>query len=381
MLDFSISEDHTLLHDMVDRLSLERHDFQLRRTLIASAEGWHRPFWTQLAELGVLGASMPEDFGGMAGSALATMVIMQAFGRRLVISPYLSTVTCAAGLLAKSASVEQCGEHLPKIAAGERVFAFACQERQDLGDIHRIATTATPDGSDYLLKGSKTLVVGAPWADFLLVVARLADRPGELAAFIVPSDAPNLVIRSRTLVDGFRSAEIVFDNVRVPKPDCVGVTAGIASDIERTIDEVIVALCAEACGSIDALVTATAEYAKTRKQFGQPIGKFQVLQHRMVDMVVAKEQCLSVTHQAALQLDGPPAQRKRAVSAAKAHVGRLGRTVAQSAVQIHGGIGITDELDVTHHFRRIEVFNLQFGSIDDHVRRYAALMDESDSAA
>lgn len=373
-MDFELSEDQTLLYDMVDRLASERHDFRIRRMAIESPIGWHAPFWDQLAQLGVLGAPVPEQFGGSASGSVTVMLIMRAFGRRLVISPYVPTVVCAAGLLARAGSEMQRNEHLPKIVAGERIFAFACSEPGDLGDLGRLQTTAVRNGSGYRLTGRKTMVVGAAWCDHSLVVARLAETR-ELAAFIVPQGAPHMTARHRRLVDGSRASEIIFDGLFVPEAACIGTHGGITEEIERSVDEAIVALCAEASGSIDALLTSTVAYAKTRRQFGQPIGKFQALQHRMVDMLIAREQSVSITHSAALCLDGETATRQRAVSAAKAHVGRLGRLAAQAAVQIHGGIGTTDELDVSHHFRRIEVLGLQFGTIDDHVRRYASLME------
>jgi alkylation response protein AidB-like acyl-CoA dehydrogenase len=378
-LNFQLSEDQTLLHDMVDRLASEQHDFRIRRLAIESATGWHAPFWHQLAELGVLGAPVPEQFGGLAGGSIAVMLIMQAFGRRLVISPYIPTVVCAAGLLARAGSEAQRNEHLPKIVAGERIFAFACSEPGDLGDLSRTQTSAVRIGSGYRLTGRKTLVVGAAWCDRFIVVAKLAETQ-ELAAFIVPHGAPNMTARQRRLVDGSRASEIMLNELFVPEADCIGGRGGITRDIEQTVDEAIVALCADATGSIDALLTSTVAYAKTRRQFGQPIGKFQVLQHRMVDMLIAREQSVSITHRAALCLESETATRQRAVSAAKAHVGRLGRFVAQAAVQIHGGIGTTEELDVSHHFRRIELLDLQFGTIDDHVRRYASLLDGSEPA-
>jgi len=373
-LDFKLSEDQSLLHDMVDRVALEKHDFRVRRKAIQSAIGWHPPFWHQLAELGVLGAPVPESLGGSAGGGVAVMLIMRAFGRRLVISPYIPTVVCAAGLLTRAGSDAQRSEHLPKILAGERIFAFACSEASDLGDAARMRTTAVRESSGYRLSGGKTLVVGAAWCDHLIVVAKLAATQ-ELAAFIVPQSAPNMTARDRRLVDGSRASEIAFEGLYVPEADRIGAQRNITEEIERSIDEAIVALCADASGSIDALLTSTIAYTKNRHQFGQPIGKFQVLQHRMVDMLIAREQSTSITHRAALSLDSEPITRRRAVSAAKAHVGRLARFVAQAAVQIHGGIGTTDELDVSHHFRKIELFELLFGTSDDHVRRYASLLE------
>jgi alkylation response protein AidB-like acyl-CoA dehydrogenase len=373
-LDFKLTEDQSLLHDMVDRAALEQHDFRIRRSAIQSAAGWHRPFWRQLAELGVLGAPIPEALGGSAGGSISVMLIMRVFGRRLVISPYIPTVVCAAGLLARAGTEAQRNEHLPKILAGERIFAFACSEAGDHGDAARMQMTAVRSASGYRLSGGKTLVVGAAWSDQLVVIAKLAETQ-ELAAFIVPQGASNMTARHRRLIDGSRASEITFEGLFVPEAGRIGVRRNISQEIERSIDEAVVALCAEASGSIDALLTSTVAYAKTRHQFGQPLAKFQALQHRMVDMLIAREQSISIIHRAALSLDGEPGTRRRTVSAAKAQVGRLGRFAAQAAVQIHGGIGTTDELDVSHHFRRIELFNLQFGTVDDHVRRYASLLE------
>jgi len=209
---------------------------------------------------------------------------------------------------------------------------------------------------------------------YALLVHYPADAPR------VPQGAPNMTARQRRLVDGSRASEIILNELFVPEAGCIGGGGGITREIEQSVDEAIVALCADATGSIDALLASTVAYAKTRRQFGQPIGKFQALQHRMVDMLIAREQSVSITHRAALSLEGETATRQRAVSAAKAHVGRLGRFVAQAAVQIHGGIGTTDELDVSHHFRRIELLDLQLGTIDDHVRRYASLLDRPEPA-
>ncbi len=372
-MTFELTDDQTMLRDMVDRVAAERHDFEARRAAIASDAGWLPGFWRELAELGLLGASLPENVGGLGGGSIEMMLINEAFGRRLVLSPYVPTMA-GANLIARAGTPIQKEMHIPEILCGERVIALAITEGPG-ASIDGIATAAESEGGSYRLTGQKPLVIAAPWSDHLLVAAR-ADGTDMLAAFMVPTDAPGLTAHPFPTIDGGRASKIVLDRVQVPATNRIGGDADLTEPLRRICDEAAVALCADACGSIVALLDATVAYAKTRRQFGQPIGKFQVLQHRMVDMLLARDQAISITHRAALALGGDRVARERAVSAAKAHVGRVGRQVAQAAVQIHGGIGTTEELDVSHHFRRIEIFHLQFGSVDAHIRRYADLLDE-----
>jgi alkylation response protein AidB-like acyl-CoA dehydrogenase len=378
-VDYRLSDEQRMLQDMVKRVAAERYGFAVRRAAIAGSAGLHRPFWEELGRLGVLGAALPESCGGLGAGPVASMLIMSALGRHLVLSPYVSTVVCAAGLLARLGSEDQRRRHLPPILAGETIVAFACAEGGDDTGVEGIEMQAAPAGGGYRLQGHKGLVVGAVWSTQVLAVARLTGLESGLAAFLLPLDTPGIKAQHRRTVDGGSAAELRFDGVLAPSSCRIG-SGDITQELDRIRDEAIAALCADAAGSMAALLDATTEYARTRKQFGKPIGSFQALQHRMVDMLVACEQAASISHHAALQLDAGPEQRRRAVSAAKALIGKLGRGVAQAAVQIHGGIGITEELDVSHHFRRLEMFNLQFGTSDQHLRRYSGLLDTGTAA-
>jgi len=377
-LDFRLTEEHRLLGEAVERLVREQYGFEVRRAAIASEVGWDREFWTQLAELGILGAPLPEQAGGLGGGELATMQVMRAFGAGLVVVPYLSTIVCAAALIARAGSRAQQQSHLPAITRGEQIFAFACAEHGDRGSLANIRTTAVRDGSRYRITGRKTLVVGAPWADWIIVVARLAGartEPGALGAFIVHPQATGLTARPARTIDGFLASEIIFEDVSVDTESLLGSGHGVGSEIAQIVDEATVALCAEGSGAVDALLAMTVEYSKVRKQFGQPIGRFQVLQHRMVDMLIGREQVQAIVHRASLCLTADTRTRQRAVSACKAQVGRIGTQIAQAAVQTHGGIGTMEESAVSHYFRRLAVINMQFGDVDDHVTRYAELLD------
>ena len=366
-MEFELTDDQAMLRDMADRLAAERHGFDARRAAIASADGRVPGFWDQIAELGLIGAALPEADGGLGGGAIETMLIQQAFGRHLVLSPYLPTAL-AGSLIAEAGTDAQRAALLPPILAGSSIVALA------IGG----GMTARPAGAGYVLDGEEPLVVAAPWCDRLLVTARIGDGA---AAFLLPADVPSITMQAFRTIDGGRAARLRLTGVRVETADRIGVDADLAPAIDRLRDRATVALCAAACGSIEALLDATLAYARTRQQFGQPIGRFQALQHRMVDMLVAREQALSITHRAALAQEADSVTRRRATSAAKAQVGRLGRAAAQAAVQIHGGIGITEELDVSHHFRCIEMLDMQFGNADFHVRRYADLLDEEAAAA
>lgn len=366
-MEFELSDEQAMLRDMADRLAAGQHGFDARRAAIASADGQVPGFWDQVAGLGLIGAALPEADGGLGGGAIETMLIQQAFGRHLVLSPYLPTAL-AGSLIADAGTTAERAALLPPILAGTCTVALAIG-----GGI-----AARPAGAGYVLDGEEPLVVAAPWCDRLLVAGWLAD---DVAAFFLPTDAPGITTQALRTIDGGRAARLRLTGVRVGAADRIGGDADLAPAIDRLRDGAVVALCAAACGSIEALLDATLAYARTRQQFGQPIGRFQALQHRMVDMLVAREQALSITHRAALAQEADAVTRSRATSAAKAQVGRLGRAAAQAAVQIHGGIGITDELDVSHHFRCIEMLDMQFGSADFHVRRYADLLDEEAAAA
>ncbi len=375
-MDFNFTEEQDMVRDGLSRMVREQYDWESRRKAIESDAGWNPEVWAQLAELGILGMPFSEKDGGFGGGAIDSMVIMEEFGKGLVIEPFVPTVVCAGGFLKHAGSDAQKEEHLSAIIAGKRVFAFAYAEPQGRYDYADLATTAKKDGDAYTLNGHKAVVIGAPWASHLVVTARTSggerDRDG-VSVFIVDKGADGVVTRDYETVDGRRASEVYFENVSVPADALIGEEGKALPLIELVTDEAIAAQCAEACGAMKVAHTMTVEYSRQRKQFGVPIGQFQVLQHRMVDMYTAYEQSVSLTYLATLKLDAGEAERKRAVSAAKVGVGQAARLMGQEAVQIHGGNGVTDEYAIGHYFKRLTIFDHEFGNVDHHMKRHVKL--------
>jgi pimeloyl-CoA dehydrogenase small subunit len=375
-MDFTFSEEQTLLRNSVQRFLQDRYDFETRRKILASEEGWRPDYWKQFAELGLLAAPFAEGYGGLGGSAIETMIVMEEFGKGLVVEPYLPTVVLAGGLLRHGGTNAQKEELIPQIIGGDLVAAFAYAEPQGRYNLADLTTTAKKKGAAFVLNGHKSVVFGAPWADKLLVSARTAGGQREekgVTVFLVDKDAKGVSTRDYPTVDGFRASEVTFDNVEVPAEAIVGGADQGLALVERVADEAIGALCAEAIGAMKMITDATVDYSRTRKQFGVPIGSFQVLQHAMVDMYLNYEQSVSITYMINMKLDAPEAERKKAASAAKAHIGKAGRFIGQNAVQIHGGMGVTEELSVGHYFKRLTMINIMFGDVDHHMRRYRML--------
>ncbi|WP_420561330.1 acyl-CoA dehydrogenase family protein [Tepidicaulis sp.] len=374
-MDFSFSEEQTLLRNTVQSFLQDKYDFDTRRKIVASDEGFRRDYWQQFAELGLLAAPFSEEMGGLGGGAIDTMIIMEEFGRHLVVEPFLETVVLAGGFLREGGSPAQQEELIPGIIGGENIWAFAYAEPQGRYNLADLKTTAKKDGDDFVLNGYKCVVLAAPWADKLVVTARTSggqrDRDG-VTVFIVDKGADGVSTRDYPTVDGRRASEITFENVKVGADAVIGeVDKGLAL-VEKVTDQAIAALSAEAIGGMKELNEATVEYCKTRKQFGVPIGKFQVLQHRMVDMFMAYEQSVSMTYMVNLKVEEEEAERKKAASGAKVQIGKAGRFVGQQAVQLHGGMGMTDELSVGHYFKRLTMIDTQFGNVDHHLKRYSS---------
>jgi alkylation response protein AidB-like acyl-CoA dehydrogenase len=372
-MDIQFTEEQELLRSSVQRLLRDQYDFDARRKIVASEEGWSRKRWDAFAELGLLAAPFSEDAGGLGGGPLSTMIIMQEFGRHLVIEPFVETVVLSGGLIERLGSSEQKQGFIPDIIAGEKTWALAWTEKGARFDLANVATTARRDGNDYVLSGEKTTVIAAPWADYLIVSARTSghrhDRGG-VSLFVVDRRAANLDLQSFKTIDGRRAAEISLRDVRGQLLGSEG--DGVAA-LEAGRDRVIGALCAEAVGAMAELNSATLEYAKTRKQFGSTIGSFQVLQHRMVDMFIAHQEALSLMQHLSLSLSAGETDISRLASGAKSKIGYAGRFVADQAVQLHGGMGMTDELNIGHYFKRISSINIQFGDPAFHVLRFAQL--------
>ena len=375
-MDFNFTEEQEMVRDGLSRLVREQYDWETRRKAVASSDGWRPEIWAQLAELGILGMPFSEADGGFGGGAVDSMIIMQEFGKGLVVEPFLPTVVCAGGFLKHAGTPAQKEEHIGGIVAGSRVFAFAYAEPRGRYDYADLETTAKKDGSGYVLNGHKAVVIGAPWASHLIVTARTSgerrDRDG-VSVFVVEKSAPGIVTRDYETFDGRRASEVYFENVAIPADALIGEEGAGLALIELVTDEAIAALCAEACGAMKVAHAMTVDYSRQRKQFGVAIGSFQVLQHRMVDMYTAYEQSVSLTYLATLRLDAPDAERKRAVSAAKVGVGQAARLIGQDAVQIHGGNGVTDEYAIGHYFKRLTIFDSEFGNVDHHMKRHIAL--------
>ena len=364
-MDFNYTDEQNALRDTLSRFIAKDYPFEARRALAKSADGFSRDHWKQFADLGLLALPFPEDFGGMNGNAVDTMLVMEAFGRGLVLEPYLATVVVAGHLIRDAGSAAQKEALLPAIAGGELMLALAHYERGARYEVSRVDTAAKADGSGWTLSGAKGVVLGGGAADKLLVSASTGKG---VSLFLVDSKAQGVTVRSTMTQDGGRAAEVRLDNVSVGADALVGQKDGALPAIERALDYGIAAMCAESVGIMAALDEATLEYLKTRKQFGQPIGRFQALQHRMVDMVIATEQARSMAMMAAVKADSPnAAERRRAISAARAYIGQQARFVGQQAVQLHGGMGVVDELNVSHYFKRLTMINATFGDVDHHL--------------
>lgn len=382
-MDFNFTEEQTMIRDSLSRLIREQYDFDTRRKVVESEAGWRPEMWAQFAELGLLMAPFSEEDGGLGGGPIDAMVVMEEFGKGLVVEPYVPSVVCGGGFL-KRGSDAQKEEYLSGIMSGEAIFAFAYAEPRGRYNLADLETTAKRDGAGFVLNGHKAVVIGAPWATHFIVTARTSgdrrDRNG-VTVFVVAKDAKGVSTRDYPTVDGRRASEVYFENVAVGAESVIGDVDNGLPLVELVSDEAIAALCAEACGAMKVAHDMTVEYSRQRKQFGVAIGKFQVLQHRMVDMFMEHEQSISMTYMATLKLDEDEVTRKKAASAAKVRIGQAGRFVGQEAIQIHGGMGMTDELAVGHYFKRLTMIDAEFGNVDHHLKRYTALSEADLPAA
>jgi alkylation response protein AidB-like acyl-CoA dehydrogenase len=369
-VDFNLSHEQQLLRDGLTKFLTTRYDLEKSRSAAKAGAGWQPDIWRAFAdELGLLGAALPEDVGGIGGGPVEVMVIAEALGHALVIEPYVDTAVVAAGLLRRAGGDVATGL-LKNIVAGQAIVAPAAGEATAGDHWQDAATTARRDGADWLLHGAKIMAVGVPLATHLLVTAR---TDGGLSLFSVDVGTPGVDVHGYRTVDDRRAADLVLDAVRLPADALLGDEGRAWPSLERARDEGAAAVCAEAVGGMRKVLADTVEYCKQRHQFGQPIGSFQVPQHRMVDMHIELEQSVAAVYLAVLNLEADAATRARAVSAAKATIGRAARFIGQNAVQLHGGMGMTEELAIGHYFKRLTAIQFEFGSTDHHVTRYARL--------
>jgi len=371
-MDFALTQEQTQFAEAVRRWVEKDYGFEQRKHIIASAEGVSAEAWSALAELGATALPVPEDQSGFNGSAIDMMVVMQELGRGLVIEPYFATVFAAEFLKQAKAHFDV----LEQVAGGEIKLAVALHEKQSRHDLTDIATTAIKSADGYTLNGKKTVVLHGAQADKLIVSARASgatrDKNG-IQLFIVDANAAGVTRQDYRTIDGYRAADISFINVQVPAIALLGREDGGWELLDAVSDYGVSLLCSEAIGIMEAITSATLEYLKTRQQFGVPIGKFQVLQHRMADMFMEMEQARSMATLAAVKVSSENAEeRRRTLSAAKARVGQAAKYIGQQAVQLHGGMGVTNELPVAHMFKRLTMIELSLGDTDHHLARFVA---------
>ncbi|OUS30640.1 hypothetical protein A9Q99_05500 [Gammaproteobacteria bacterium 45_16_T64] len=376
-MDFSLSEEQQMLKDSAAKWVKKECQFEQRRKIMHTKEGYSDAQWKQFAELGWLCVPFSEQYGGIGGSMVDVMVLLEELGKGLMVEPWLSTVILGGRLVELQGSEQQKQEILPSLCEGGIKMALAYNEIGARQQVENIAMTGELSGDDYVLNGKKTVVLSAEAADQLLVVARTSGKPGDsagLTVFVVDPSQQGVTLSGYPTMDGYRAADIEFDQVRVPPSAILGQTHTAYESLEQVLMEAIITVGADAVGTMELLYQTTVEYSKTRKQFGTPIGKFQVLQHRMVDMFMHYEQSKSVLLMAVLHYVEGFDEVNKSISGLKVQIGKAGRKIGQEAVQLHGGMGMTDELDVGYYFKRLTCIDALFGNVDHHLSKYAEMV-------
>jgi alkylation response protein AidB-like acyl-CoA dehydrogenase len=373
-MDFEYTDEQRLLAETLRRFLATGYGFDARAKIMVSPAGYSEDVWAALAEMGVLGVPFAPEHGGFGGSSVDMLVVMEALGEALVVEPYLATVGLGGRFVARGGGAAQQGRVLPGLIQGKTKLAFAQTERGGRYDLGQVAMPARPGGDGWVLDGEKVAVLHGGCADALVVSARTGGPgPEGISLFLVPRAAPGVSVAESRTIDNLRMADVRFSAVAVPRDALLGAEGGGLPLIEEVVDYATVLLCAEAVGAIRYAHDATLDYLKTRRQFGVPIGSFQALQHRMVDILISYEQARSIACLAAVKIDSAaPAERRRVVSAAKIKIADAARHVSQEAVQLHGGMGMTEELKISHTFRRLTVIAQAFGDADHHLARFAA---------
>ena len=372
-----LSDEQKLLTDSVERFVNDRYEFSTRRKILATESGYLPEHWSQFAELGWLGAAFREDDGGLGGSPTDIAIITDELGKGLYVGPFTSGVILAGGLVANAGNAAQKERWLAPLIAGEQVLAFAYAEPQSRYDLANVSTTASATDAGFKLSGHKSVVLYGAQANSIIVSARTSgsrtDQRG-ISLFVVAGDASGLRTRPYITLDGQRACEVHLEDVEVASDCLLGEQDKAYAVIEKIADLTSLALCAEAVGCMQVLYENTLEYLKQREQFGQKLGSFQALQHRMVDVYMSYEESRSITYAAAAGFESShDTERRRLVSVTKAHVGKAGRHVGQEAVQLHGGMGMTDELSIGHYFKRLTAINTMFGDVAHHLKRFRQL--------
>lgn len=371
-MNFEFSEEQNMLRDSLARLLSDTYDFDARKKIIESDEGWSRDIWKTLAELGVFAAAFPEEYDGFGGTASDSLVIMEELGRVLLVEPFLPTVILC-GQILRAIGGDHAQALIPQIISGDAILGFGHAEPKSRSVLSSVETSAVQDGEDYILNGHKAVVLAAPIADKLIVSARVSgdkkDTDG-LSLFIMDATHPGITIQPYKTIDGLQAGDVLLENVTLPAAALLGPSGKAYDLIEAIMNAAILAVSAEGVGVCKRMCELTNEYIQTRKQFGQAIGAFQVLQHKMVDMFIHKEELISMTYMGAAKMDSGDYNNPAVASAIKVQLGETCKFVGENAVQLHGGMGITEEMAVGHYFMRATMLELLFGNTDFHLGRF-----------
>jgi len=372
-MNFEHTEDRRMLADSLNRFIAQQYGFEKRDHIARSAHGFSAEIWQQLAEIGVIGALFKEEDGGFGGAGFDIAVVFEALGRGLVVEPLLGSLLVGSAIAAAGNATQK--EQLANLIDGSTVAALAHDEPGSHYELAHVQTRAERDGSGWVLNGAKSVVLQGEQAGLLLVSARSAGTVGDetgISLFLVPARTPGLAVHSYPSIDGGRVAEVTLDKVKLDAGALLGAEGQGYATLEQATGRGVLALCAESLGAMEAAKAATLDYLRTRKQFGVFIGSFQALQHRMADLLLEIEQARSAVINAAAAIDGGRVTRERALSAAKASIGRIGALVAEESIQMHGGIGMTWELPLAHYAKRLVMIDHQLGDEDHHLQRFIA---------
>ena len=372
-MNFELSEEQKMIQQSVERFVQENYDLPKRVEISSKDPGYSKEYWGSMAELGWLGLPFEEKDGGFGGNQIDTLVIMEQFGKGLVLEPFIANVVLGGGAIQSGGSDELKKEMLPGLIEGSKQMTLAYAEQQSRFDLEDVATSARQEGDKFIINGQKSMVLNAESADHIVVVTRTSggqvDEEG-ITLFLVDSNAKGIELQNFPTVDGLRASEITFDNVEVSSERMIG-ELGKGFDILRVVsNNAILAVCAEAVGAMEILYKDTVEYTQQREQFDHPLSDFQVLQHRMVDMFMEYEQCKSLLFRATMETIQDPVLAQRTIHALKHLIGKSGIFVGENAVQLHGGMGVTEELRIGHFFKRLLVIDSQFGNADFHLDKF-----------
>lgn len=375
-MHFELTEEQTLLENMVTAFVRDDYNWETREKIVKTEEGWKPENWSKFAELGLLSVPFSEDHGGLGGTAVDSMVVMEQFGKGLVVEPFMPSILLSGNLISKLANESQANEIIPKIIEGEARYVFAYAEPQSRFDLSDVKTSATKDGDEYTLNGFKSVVFGASMATHIIIAARTSgDQRSEdgITLFLADIKSNGITLQTYPTIDEYRASEVVIENLKISSDMVLGEVDKAYPVVEEVIDLATIAACSEAVGVLQVLKDSTIDYCKQRKQFGQPISKNQAIQHKLVDMMIEYEQAKSILYAAVTADLSNADERKKAVSGAKARIGQSIKFVGESAIQLHGGMGMVDEYMISHYFKRATMLGVLFGNVDFHMKRFVGL--------